>query len=314
MSLALLARRRPCVAADTPPPRSVAVGRKVFQDLDRVESLPHLSDSAVQAMTLANSADSTLAEMTNVIRRDGMMAAAVLKLANSAVYRGSGEVTDLAQAVVRIGFKGCGQLLSGIGMKSIYHGHPPAVQAGCETVLKHSLLVATLASAVRRVLFLDLNGEEFTAGLLHDIGRVVMCCKAADEYLSAGLPEHDEAADLLELEREAFGSDHCAVGSLFAMKNNLPARITRVILNHHEPAEEQEDRQLVALIALCDALANHMQLDHNLTGFAPDADAGYTALAATLPADRLARLRTQLPTVVVHCMKETRSMLRSIYG
>lgn len=314
MSLTLFARRRPCVAADTPPPRPLTAGQKLFQNLDQVESLPHLSDTAVQAMTLANSADSTLAEMTNVIRRDGMMAAAVLKLANSAVYRGSGEVTDLAQAVVRIGFKGCGQLVSGIGMKSIYHGHPPAVQAGCETILKHSLFVATLAAAVRRVLFLDLNGEEFTAGLLHDIGRVVMCCKASDEYLAAGLPEHDEADDLLAMEREAFGSDHCAVGSLFAVKNNLPTRIARVILNHHEPAAEREHRQLVALIALCDALANHMQLHHNLTGFDPDADAGFGTLATTLDADRLTRLRDQLPKVVVHCLKETRSMLRSIYG
>jgi putative nucleotidyltransferase with HDIG domain len=311
MAMLLLNRRRSVI--ETPSPRP-SPGRRLFENLDQVDELPHLSDTAVQAMTLANSPDSTLAEMVNVLRRDGMMTAAVLKLANSVVYRGGAEVSDVQQAVVRVGFRGCGQLVSGIGMRSIYNRHPADVQATCEQILRHSLFTATLASAVRRVLQLDLQGEEFTAALLHDIGRVVMCCKAPNEYAQAGVPEFDDADDVLALERDAFGSDHCAVGSLFAVKNNLPNRIARAILHHHQPAHEYDFRELVSLVALCDALANHIQLYHNLTGFTLDANVGFLALRTAVDEQRLNRLREQLPKVVVHCVKETRSMLKSMYS
>jgi putative nucleotidyltransferase with HDIG domain len=308
--LSLLTRSKPKPVApttDTPSP-----GRRLVADLDQLESLPHLSDTAVQAMTLANSPDATLAEMVNVIRRDGMMASAVLKLANSAVYRGSGEVTELQQAVVRIGFRGCGNLISGIGMKSIYDRHPPGVQEACEGVLKHSLFVASLASAVNRVAHIGLQGEEFTAGLLHDIGRVVLCVKAPDVYAAAGVPEHDDG-DVRAAERAAFGTDHCSVGGLFAIKNNLPTRLGRVILNHHHPADEGDYRDLVGLVALADALANHIQLHHNATGFDAEADPGYLTLRSVVDADRLERFRAMLPKIVVHSVKETRGMLKSMY-
>lgn len=311
MALSLLSPRRTSTLTPLPKPPRL---RKLFENLDQVDDLPHLSDTAVQAMTVANSPDSTLAEMVNVIRRDGMMAAAVLKLANSVVYRGNSEVAELQQAVTRIGFRGCGQLVSGIGMRSIYNRHPKAVQDGCEVVLRHSLFAATLATAIRRPLQLDLNGEEFTAALLHDIGRVVICCKAADEYEAAGIPEFDDAADLLALEREAFGSDHCTVGSLFAVKNNLPNRIARVIMNHHDPAGEHDFRELVGVVALADALANHIQLYHNLSEFSLDTNPGYETLRTVVDQQRLGRLREQLPRIVVHCVKECRSMLKSIYS
>jgi HDOD domain len=141
-----------------------------------------------------------------------------------------------------------------------------------------------------------------------------MCCKAPNEYAQAGVPEFDDADDVLALERDAFGSDHCAVGSLFAVKNNLPSRIARAILHHHQPAHEHDFRELVALVALCDALANHIQLYHNLTGFTLDTNLGFLALRSPVGEYRLNLLREQLPKVVVHCVKETRSMLKSMYS
>ena len=182
MSVSVLTRR-PFAAG--PPVTPLPLNRRLLEGLDQIESLPQLPGSAVEAMTLANSPDSTLAEMTAVISRDTVMASAVLKMANSVVYRGSGEVTDLQQAVNRVGFRGCGNLIAGIGMRSVYTRHPPHVVDTCEQVFQHSLLAANLAAAVNRGLFLGLQGEEFSGALLHDIGRVVLCVKAPEVYAAA---------------------------------------------------------------------------------------------------------------------------------
>jgi HD-like signal output (HDOD) protein len=308
----LLSRKKPKPPEATPAPRRPR--GKLLADLEHIESLPHLSDTAVQAMNLVNSPDASLSDMVNVIRRDGMVAAAVIKLANSAVYRASGEVTDLQQAVVRIGFRGTGNLISGIGMKSLYDRHPPIVQSMCQGILRHSLFTANLSSGINRAAQIGLQGEEFTSGLLHDVGRIVISVKAMNELLSAGIPEYDQAEDLLAREREAFGTDHCSLGGLFAVQNQLPKRVGRVILNHHNPCGEQEFRDLLGLVMLADSVANHIEVHRNVTGFEIESNRGYQTLRGVIDAGRLKRLTEILPRTAVQAVKDTRAMLKSMYS
>ena len=274
--LSFLTKRKPTPApARTPaPPADLPLNRKLLADLEKVETFPNLSDTATRAMSLVNDPDSSLADMAALVRRDGVLVAALLKVANSPAFRGRSEVADVTDAVGRLGLRGCSQLMSGLGLKGMYDRHPPHVRGSCELVLRHSLFAACVAGGLNQKLQLGMRGDEFTAALLHDIGRIVICVKAADVYLSANLPEYDEADDLLAQERQAFGTDHTAVGSLFAVKNQLPTPIARAIMNHHAPSREADHKELVALVALADALANHVQLAHNLTGFPLDDSAG----------------------------------------
>jgi putative nucleotidyltransferase with HDIG domain len=295
---------------DTPPPRPPAEA-KVFGRLSKLETLPHLSDTAARAMALSNDPDSTLNEMADLIRRDGVLATGVLKLANSVVYRGSTPVTDLQQAVVRLGMKGCRNVVTAAGMKNMYAKMSPAVRVGCENVLRHSLFVGGLASAITRTLRLSLGGEEYTAGLLHDIGRLVMWVNAPERV--AAVPSGcDSDPAIREAEKAAFGADHCAVGGLFATKNGLPPRIARAILHHHTPSAATEDRELTAVVALADGVANYLQVNRRLAGFDLRADPGFGVLQWQVASERIARLTAELPAVVVGCVREARATLKSM--
>ena len=292
MPLTLFARPRK--AADTPPPRGASAGG-VFAHLDKPENLPHLSDTTVRAMALANDPDATLADMAALIRRDGVLAAGLLKLANSVVYRGSSEVTDVQQAVMRVGLRGCGNMLAAAGVKKLYAGMPPAVQGACEKVLRHSLFVGGLAARVARSLRLPLGGEEYTAGLLHDIGRVVMCVHAPDRYPALCTSGSDTDPDVRAGERELFGTDHCGLGRLFAVKNALPDRIGRAIQHHHHPEAEGEFRPLAAVVGFADAVANHLH-------------------RRQVVSERVEAFRQELKALVVQCVRETRGLVKSLAG
>lgn len=313
MALALFARpKKTTKTTDTPPPRESA-GGNVFGKLSKLETLPHLSDTAVRAMALCNNPDATLSEMADVINRDGVMAAALLKLANSVVYRGTTEVTSLQMAVVRLGMRGCRSVVSAAGMRNLYAKMPAAVKTTCENVLRHSLFVGGLATAIARSLRMALGGEEYTAALLHDIGRVVLCVNAPDQFADLPAAINDADPAVRAAEKEVFGGDHCDIGLLFAVRNNLPVRIGKAIQNHHTPeAAEGDTRPLTAVVALADGIANHLQEHRTLDNFPLDTDPAFGMLRRLVVSERVSQFPTELKKLVVGCVRDTRATLKSM--
>lgn len=307
MPQALLAKR-PAAVARPPLP----LNAQLLADLDKPHTLPHLSDTILKAMTIANDPHSTLADMAALITRDTLLTAGVLKIANSPVYGGTAGTSDVRLAVNRLGLRGCANLISSIGLTGLYKKHPLPVRVACETVLRHSLFAAVLAAAVNKVLRLPLGGEEFTGALLHDIGRLVICVKAPDHYAAAGLSNFDESENVLADERKAYGTDHCAVGGLFALKNNLPKPLGRAISNHHTPARETEHRDLVGLVAFADGLANHIQSQHNVQKFDLDKALAAADVGRRLDRDRVQSLRDKLPGIAVEAVREARRMMKCV--
>lgn len=297
--------------AVVPPPPVEAAALK---DLGRIESFPTMSDTAVRVIALSHDPDATIVGMAQVIRRDGVVAAAVLKAANSALYRGRYQVEDVLDAVVRLGLRGCTNVVTAFCMKGHYKHTDPDGQAACDGLLRHALFTANIAARTNAVLDLGFKGEEFTAGLLHDIGRVILCVRSPGGFAKADPMTFHEDGKVLARERDAVGFDHCELGVRFARANKLPESVTEAILNHHFPGAESEHRRLAALVALSDRLANHVQRTHALKGYSFDACPGFRVLQARLRPKDADRLRTAVPGAVVQALRATRHMLRLTAG
>ena len=307
MSSILIARETPAASA-TP----VAARTAVLDGLDRLESLPPLSDTAVRAMTMVHGSNHSTKDVATLIRRDAVIATAVLKLANSVVYRGRGPASDVQQAVLRIGLRECAKVICLVGVERLYAHCPPTVRWRCDILHKHALFVASLATWMNRVGCLGFTGAEYTAGLLHDIGRLIACVKAPDAAGAADpLDFLEDDDEVLARERAHLGIDHCALGYQFATKNGLPAATVRVILNHHRPFEEQFETALVPLIAVADQVANYAQRKHVIDGFDLSACRAYELLTQTWTVEREGAFRKALPTIVVSALRETRRMLKA---
>lgn len=287
-----------------PPPGPLA--GELLRDLGRVEALPVLSDTAVRAMALMHDPDSTLADVGDLIRRDGALVAAVLKLANSAACGGLRPVESARAAVVRLGLRGCYRVVAAVGVRRAF-GRADGGPA--EALLRHALFTGTLAARLSAAGRLGFRGEEFTAGLLHDIGRVVLCARAPDAFARLDPLTFREDATTPDGERAALGTDHCEIGGRFAEVNGLPPAVAAAVRRHHTP-DGAEYPVLVALTAAADELANHAQRERNLTAFRPDRAPGFRLLPGLVGEHTAAAVRRAVPAAVVDSLRETRAMLR----
>jgi putative nucleotidyltransferase with HDIG domain len=199
-------------------------------------------------------------------------------------------------------------MLCTMGVRAMYNRCPPAVQKRCDAVHRHSLFVAHLATGLNRVACLGFGGVEFTAGLLHDIGRVIIGVKSPPD---AAPPPAGADADCLNAEREQYGIDHCAVGYQFATRNNLPEPLVRAILNHHRPDDEQLQRKLVSLLAVANRVAHHVQREHNIAGYDLDKCPFLPVLAYDWSGEKEDAFRRAVPATVVRALKDTRHMLKA---
>ena len=291
-------------------PPVAKVQAELVKQIEKVDTIPTLSDTVVRAMSLATDPQTTLGDFANLIRRDATLTFMLLRRANSAASGGS--AADIRQAVVRLGMKTCARLITTMGMNDLLRSHSPAVRERCESLLRHCLFAANISTHLNRALNVGFVGQEFTGGLLHDIGRLLISAKSPELAPRADPIDFDERADVLARERAALGTDHCQVGGLFAAANNLPPAIAQVILKHHDPADASEHRGLVALVAVADDLANYVQRTRRVADYDGHETAAYVVLSERWLTRHHHHFRDQLPALVKDALRDTRETLKAV--
>jgi HD-like signal output (HDOD) protein len=123
--------------------------------------------------------------------------------------------------------------------------------------------------ALNREYGLGFIGEEFTAGLIHDLGRSLFGVISPAEFSAADPLDFEESAEILRREREILRSDHCELGAWFIANNKLPEPLIDVVLLHHTPHLALVNRKLVAVTAVADHMANYLQRNGSADEYNP---------------------------------------------
>jgi putative nucleotidyltransferase with HDIG domain len=246
---------------------------RILGDLRR---LPLLPATAQQAMAMVQNPNTNLKQLSMLLERDVTLAASILKLANSPLYNWGPSVESLHAAVIRLGARECQSLILAIAMRNVFNEIDPATKTLCAVLWHHCFLTACLCRRLNRELRLDLQGEEFTCGLLHDLGRILLAVTLPREFPVADPMDFVEGSDTLDRECQVLETDHCQVGTEYARQNGLPNMAIAAIRFHHQVEQAPEHRTVLALVAMADHMANFIQrglepkaydLSHN-TGFA----------------------------------------------
>src|SRR5207302_7015912 len=124
--------------------------------------------------------------------------------------------------------------------------------AHCEALWHHGYVTGFLCGQINRAFRLGFDGDEFSAGLLHDLGRILLVLADADSAALADVMDFREEPDKLERERAAIGLDHCALGGWFGEHSQLPATLIQAMRFHHEPNLTTDAQKLAALVATAD--------------------------------------------------------------
>lgn len=221
--------------------------------MQAMRSLPPLPLTVQKLLAVMNDEDSCADDVTRVLSSDQALAGKVLKLVNSSYYGMSGEVATITRAVVVLGFSGVRNMAMGFGMVSAMKSLGSSSMAA---FWEHALAAGAGARAMAEQLGGGQDPEEaFIAGLMHDIGHVVLATAAPDAWRRV----QDAAlasGDIIGLEKEAFGMSHAAVGQRLMCYWQLPEALQNAALNHHDlKLAAGREQPLTTLVALGDLLA-----------------------------------------------------------
>lgn len=244
----------PVADADLKPPAELVQALK-----KRVGNLQMLPAVAQEALQMVKEPDCSIGQFTSVIKRDVKLTADLLKMANSALYCPVTPILDLGRCVMRIGFRECQYLILNASIASLMNRVTMSQEWIREALWRHSFTTALLATRINRTFHLGFQGEEFTAGLLHDFGRILFGLVVPESFLKFDPLDFEESPEQLDREFDATGTDHCRLAAWFTHGNQMPSPIPSVILHHHQPELAEKHQRLTALIAVADQLANDWQ-------------------------------------------------------
>jgi HD-like signal output (HDOD) protein len=195
------------------------------------ECIPPFPSVALKAMNMMAGTDTSLLELCNLIRSDHAFSTAVLRIANSPLVAFSKNVTSVLQASMVLGFRRLRSLVITVGLKAYLADSFTPLTRSC---WRHSVACAIIAeqSAQRNSFDKDFA---YTAGILHDIGRVALVTLMPQSYAQVIESVAGQPFALLQLEREFCGIDHCQAGRSLVTAWNLPEAFLEVTSCHHDP-------------------------------------------------------------------------------
>lgn len=239
--------------------------------LGRVGQLPAAPDVHARLVRRLRDPNATLTEMAALVSEDPGLSVEVLRLANGAYFGRGQSVTSLEGAAGRLGTR----LLTSVVLAAEAFGRfgVPTGEFSMVAFQQHASLVARIATALEPRA--PWNDDAFSAGLLHDVGRLMLAAQMPQEYLSIeqragkqGFPRH-------VVERELLGTDHAALGASLLGQWGLPSAVLDAVQRHHQVSFAGE---VVLDATMAVAIAN--RLAHDFDHFAPGTTAANPSAVA----------------------------------
>lgn len=223
--------------------------------VDRIETIGTVPTAVAQIFGLINDPKTTMADFERVVRPDVGLTANLLRCANSAYYRGTREITSVRDAIARMGMRRVFEVAAGASFAKAV----PSILSGYGTTAvtywEHSVAVAVLSDRIGREAGFTYPDLAFTAGLLHDLGKIVIAT-----WLDANPSLHPPEGGLVnpDLEYELLGATHAEFGQALCQKWNLPRDIGGAARWHHAPGDAPSAtlRYLSTVVLVADQAAH----------------------------------------------------------
>lgn len=227
--------------------------------LKRAAEFTMIPAAAMKAMEIGRSPSCSVKEYADAIERDVRLTTDILSMANSSLYTTGAPTASLKDAIRRLGLRCCQGLILSTCTAGLMKNLPFQQTQVRETLWRHGYMTAVICRHLNDSLRLGLAGEEFTAGLMHDLGRSLLASTVPHLYSSIEAEQADEGPGRLAHERATLGTDHCEIGAAFGSHNGLPASLVAVIEHHHMPEYGGEHQKLVAMVAVADQFARQLE-------------------------------------------------------
>lgn len=244
--------------------------------IGKVRDLPSLPVIVMELLDTIGREDIDIKTLAAKVSHDQALTAKTLRLANSSFYGLPRKVTTIAQAISVLGFQSVRTLITAAAVTGSFAANQRST-FNFHAFWRHSLAAAVAARSLAR--HAHVNEEyAFMAGLLHDIGRLVLVTCYPDQFdlTLTWRDEHDSY--ILAAELEVLGVDHTMVGGALAEHWKFPAVIQKAVANHHNP-DMQDIGSLATIVHVADVFAHALDLSADPNDLVPPlSDAAWNSL------------------------------------
>jgi len=222
----------------------------------KIDGLKPLPEIARRILLRVNQAEFNVLDLERDILKDQALTANVLKMCNSAQYGFSRRVSSIRRALGLIGVNGLLEIVLATFSRTLYKHNVPGYSIKKGQLMQHSVscgLVAELIAQEKKTCDPSLA---LTAGLLHDIGKVILDQYAFEKFNLIMDKVLNERMGFLDAESEILGFNHAQVGGMVAKEWNLPDELIDAISLHHAPEAYRVDPMVVCTVHLADNICS----------------------------------------------------------
>lgn len=223
----------------------------------QIKDLPSLPAIVMELLNSIDQEDVDISVLAKKVSQDQALTAKTLRFANSSFYGTPSKVTTIQQAIALLGVANVRDLITAAAISGIF----PENQCpgfNFRSFWKHSMATAICAKLLARHVHVNTD-YAFTAGLLHDIGRLVLVTRFPEHYATA--IAHRAAHDMymLDAERAVLGIDHVIAGHALAIHWHFSEVIQQALVGHHDP-EKSGATALVSLVHVANSIVHALDL------------------------------------------------------
>ncbi|PCJ18210.1 MAG: hypothetical protein COB02_11520 [Candidatus Cloacimonadota bacterium] len=230
---------------------------KNTKEIDDLSTLPNI---VFKILELTADKNSGAEDLVKVIQSDPSITAKILRMVNAPYYAIASEIYDVKKAIVRLGFRAVREISLTISVCDLFKSDSNIPGYKRLDLWEHLIGVAILSKMISERLKLSFSSQVFSAGLLHDIGIILMDQYHHDDFIKmmALFQKSERCMCLCEKEVLSFGHEDLAYNAF--KKSEIPTPILDVMKNHHDPRNSKDFTKLNSLVYIADKLCSSFQI------------------------------------------------------
>lgn len=263
-----------------PTPAEKAAAEDFISKHDNLSALPA---NTQRIIAMANDPECDMFQLLKLVSHDAALVGRLIKAVNSSYYGLSTKITQLERAVQYLGLRGVRDYALALSLSSMVSDTPLGKWTP-RHLWDHSTAVALLSREIATKARLPDPDEAFVAGILHDVGLLLMAQADPMRAQRLVLDAEGSGMSFTDVERAIFNFDHQTLGEALAIRWKLPDTISAVIANHHNPlAAPEQFRSLTCLVYCADTLCGQAAAGFPLTAAKQKVDDIHSSTAGLTP-------------------------------
>jgi HD-like signal output (HDOD) protein len=229
--------------------------KQIKRSLESISSIPTLPVVIDKITRLLQNPKTSAEEIGKAITTDQALASKVLKLVNSAFYGFPGRISTITHAIVILGFSTVKNVVLTASIFDAFRKQGTGIDGfDLEQFWLHSIACGAAAQSIAKITGSNQKEECFIAGLIHDIGKIILCQYLPEDFHEAYTHARNNSILFFESEKKLFDVTHQEIGGFLTERWNLPKDLQNAVKFHHDPSPSLEHYMMISIVHCADIM------------------------------------------------------------